>query len=227
MRLPSPEQLWERHERYVLNIFIQALTKLRDENILPEEEVELNNILYVNVHQVWCDLPQNQKPVSFSLAANSENPPRIRDEIGQEWTRKKPDFRWTLSDPLEKNPRKATKDYAIECKRLRKKSNKGWDFIKEYVVSGIIRYISKEHSYGIGTKSGVMIGYIQDMSHDEMLRRVNKALAKAKKYKIPEIQFIQNLPKIDGIRNGNHTLSREEVDPNIFDLRHIWLDLTN
>lgn len=132
-----------------------------------------------------------------------ENPPRVKVEIGEEWTRKRPDFRWTLSDPLERNPRKATKDYTIECKRLREKSSKGWDFIKEYVVSGIIRYVSKEHSYGIGTKSGAMIGYVQNMEYEEALKQINLTIRK--EYKIPEIVF-DNLKDLAGIRKGNHTL---------------------
>ena len=225
MRLPSPEHLWERHERYVLNIFLQALSKLRDEDSLPKGEIALNKLLYVNARQVWCDLPLNEKPASFSLVANSENSPRVKVEIDKEWTRKKPDFYWTLSNPIEGDPKEAIKDYTIECKRLHRKSANDLDFIRAYVVSGIIRYISKKHNYGIGTKSGAMIGYIQNMRHKEALEQVNAIIRKTKKFNIPIIEFDKNHQIKDDLWNGNHTLNRKEVDPSTFTLRHIGIIL--
>jgi hypothetical protein len=227
MRLPSPENLWERHERYVLNVFLLALTKLIDEDALPEGEIELNNLLYVNVRQVWCDLPLNDKPSSFSLIPNSENPPRKISEIGQEWTRKKPDFLWSLSDSQERDSLKAIRNYTIECKRLTKKTASGWDFIKEYITSGIFRFISKEHSYGIGTISGAMVGYIQNMKHNVALEQVNTAILKTKGSVIPEINFSRTRQTMSRIKKGNHTLNRKEVNPSIFDLRHIWIEMSN
>lgn len=225
MRLPSPDHLWERHETLVLNVFMIALVKLQEETNLPEDEPALNELLYTLVRDSWCKLPQNEKPI-WSLIPNSENPPRTTSEIGKERTRKRPDFRWTLSDSLERDPRKAIKDYTIECKRLREKSSKGWDFIKEYVVSGIIRYVSKEHNYGIGTKSGAMIGYVQNMEYEEALKQINLTIREKKEYKIPEIAF-DNLKDLAGIRKANHTLRRKEISPSNFNLCHIWVDLIN
>jgi len=222
MRLPSPEHLWERHERYVLNIFLLALIRLRDEDSLPEDELFLNNLLYVNVRQVWCDLPKNEKPI-WSLITNAENLPRTKSEIGQRWTRKKPDFRWSLSDSQERDSSKAIRDYTIECKRLRKNGN----FINEYVVSGIVRFISKEHSYGIGTVSGAMIGYVQNMEHKEALERINGAILNKQEFEIPIIKLNKILQEKDSVKKRNHTLKRKEVNPSIFDLRHIWIELTN
>jgi len=226
MRLPSPEHLWERHERYVLNVFSLALAKLIDEDSLPEGEIKLNNLLHVNVRQVWCDLPQNEKPI-WSLSANSENPPRTISEIGQEWTRKKPDFLWSLSDSQERDSSKAIKNYTIECKRLTKKTSSGWDFMTEYVTSGIIRFISREHSYGIGTISGAMVGYIQNMKHNDALNHVNAVILKTKEFMIPTINFVRTHQTISRVKKGKHTLNRKEVNPSIFDLRHIWIELSN
>jgi len=168
-------------------------------------------------------LPVRQKPVSFSLVPNSENSPRTKKEIGEEWTWKKPDFQWRLSDPLEKEPVKAIREYTIECKRLGTKI-KSWDFIDEYVVSGIIRFLAEEYKYGNGTSSGAMIGYIQNMEYDEILKQINTVIRNQRDYDIPNIEISE---KGDEIRKGNHTLNRKKVNPSIFDLRHIWVSLRN
>jgi len=224
-KLPSSEDLWKRHERLVLNVFLNALVRLKNEKPLPDEEIPLNNLLYVLVREIWCELPKNDKPL-WALIPNSETPPRNRKEIGQEWTRKKPDFRWTLSDPSERDTLRAIKDYTIECKRLDEKTSAGWDFINEYVVSGIIRFLSKEHRYGIGAESGAMIGYVQNLVPVEVLKNINLTVRKSQEYKIPEITF-NKIKGLVGIGRGNHTLKRKEVSPSNFDLRHIWVELMN
>jgi hypothetical protein len=192
-------------------------------NNLPEDEISLNNLIGVYARSIWSELPVKQKPMSFCLVPNSENPPRTKKEIGEEWTRKKPDFQWRLSDALEKEPVKAIREYTIECKRLRTKT-RSWDFIDEYVVSGIIRFLAEEYKYGIGTSSGAMIGYIQNMEHDEILKQINTVIQNQKDYDIPNIEISE---KEDEIRKGNHTLNRKKVNPSIFDLRHIWVSLRN
>jgi hypothetical protein len=157
------------------------------------------------------------------LSRNTENPPRTTSEIGQKWTRKKPDFLWSLSDSQERDSYKAIREYTIECKRLRTNRN----FINEYVVNGIVRFLTAEHKYGNGTVSGAMIGYIQNMRHSEALEQVNAVILKTKEFVIPEIKFTTNRQIIDRIKKGNHTLSRKEVKPSIFDLHHIWMEVAN
>jgi len=225
VKLPSSEDLWKRHERYILNIFLLALVRLRDEDSLPEDEPTLNERLYVHARYVYCSLPCEQKPMSF-VNRNSEIPPRRMEEVGERWTKKKPDFQWELTNTQEANPEKAIKEYTIECKRLAEKTSAGRSFINEYVVNGIIRFISKEHRYGIGTISGVMIGYVQNLVHAEVLKQINLTVQKSQEYKIPEIMFY-HLEDLSGIIKGNHTLIRKEVSPSNFDLRHIWVELMN
>ena len=225
MRLPISEHLWERHEQHVLNVFQLALLRLKKEEHLPKDEPTLNEKLYVHARYVYCSLPYEQKPMSF-VKRNSEIPPRRIEEVGERWTKKRPDFQWELINTQETNPEKAIKDYTIECKRLAEKTSAGWDFINEYVIDGIIRFISKEHRYGIGTISGVMIGYVQNLVHAEVLKQINLTVRKSQEYKIPEIMF-NHLKDLSGISKGNHTLIRKEVSPSNFDLRHIWVELMN
>lgn len=225
MRLPISEHLWERHEQHVLNVFQLALLRLKKEKHLPKDEPTLNEKLYVHARYVYCSLPYEQKPMSF-VKRNSEIPPRRIEEVGERWTKKKPDFQWELINTQETNPEKAIKEYTIECKRLAEKTSAGRSFINEYVVNGIIRFISKEHRYGIGTISGVMIGYVQNLVHAEVLKQINLTVRKSQEYKIPEIMF-NHLKDLSGISKGNHTLIREEVSPSNFDLRHIWVELMN
>jgi hypothetical protein len=227
MRLPSPDYLWERHEKLILDIFLKALLKLRDKESTQEDEPTLNEQLYIHVRSVYLGLSYKQRPLSF-VKRNSEIPPRNMDEVGKPWTKKKPDFQWELINNNETDSQKAIKEYAIECKRLREKLNKGRNFINEYVVKGIIRYISREHRYGIGTKSGAMIGYIQNMEYEEALKRINSVIREVREYRIPEIAFANVNPNgLGGVRKGNHTLTRNEISPYNFDLRHIWVELMN
>lgn len=222
-KLPSSDKLWERHEQLVLNVLVLSLINLQNEDNLPEDEPTLNERLYVCARKVWSELKSNEKPI-WSLWRNSENPPRENNEIGQEWTKKKPDFQWTLSDIQEGDPAKAIRgEYTIECKRLRTKT-RSWDFIDEYVISGIIRFLAEEYKYGNGTSSGAMIGYIQNMEYDEILKQINTVIRNQKDYDIPNIEISE---KGDEIRKGNHTLNRKKVNPSIFDLRHIWVSLRN
>ncbi len=225
MRLPISEHLWERHVQHVLNVFQLALLRLKKEKHLPKDEPTLNEKLYVHARYVYCSLPYEQKPMSF-VKRNSEIPPRRIEEVGERWTKKKPDFQWELINTQETNPEKAIKEYTIECKRLAEKTSAGRSFINEYVVNGIIRFISKEHRYGIGTISGVMIGYVQNLVHAEVLKQINLTVRKSQEYKIPEIMF-NHLKDLSGISKGNHTLIRKEVSPSNFDLRHIWVELMN
>lgn len=224
MRLPISEHLWERHEQHVLNVFQLALLRLKKEKHLPKDEPTLNEILYVYARYVYCSLPYEQRPMSF-VKRNSEIPPRRIEEVGERWTKKKPDFQWELFNTQERNPEKVIKEYTIECKRLAKNTGSG-DFINEYVVSGIIRFVSKEHRYGIGAESGAMIGYVQNLGHAEILKQINLTVRKSQEYKIPEITF-NNLKDLVGIVKGNHTLKRKEVRPSTFYLRHIWVELMN
>jgi len=223
MKLPS--DLWERHEKLVLNVFLRALLKLKRDESLPEDEPTLNEMLYMHVRSVYLGLSYKQRPLSLAKR-NSEIPPRRIEEVGERWTKKKPDFQWELINTQETNPEKAIKEYTIECKRLAEKTSAGWDFINKYVVNGIIRFISKEHRYGIGTISGVMIGYVQNLVHAEVLKQINLTVRKSQEYKIPEIMF-NHLKDLSGISKGNHTLIRKEVSPSNFDLRHIWVELMN
>ncbi len=224
-KLPSSKDLWKRHEQHVLNVFQLALLKLKKEKHLPKDEPKLNEQLYVHARYVYCRLPYEQKPMSF-VKRNSEIPPRRIEEVGERWTKKRPDFQWELINTQEKNPEKMIKEYAIECKRLDEKTSAGWDFINEYVVSGIIRFLSKEHRYGIGAESGAMIGYVQNLVPVEVLKNINLTVRKSQEYKIPEITF-NKIKGLAGIGRGNHTLKRKEVTPSNFDLRHIWVELMN
>lgn len=224
--IPSPDRLWQRHERLILNVLVRALVKLRKSKTLPTDEVPLNDYLYTYMREVWCRLPLREKPNNFSLVPNSENPPRVRGEIGLNFTRKKPDFQWILSDPAQKDPIKAVKNYTIECKRLGDKTASGWNLLKEYVGNGIVRFLSEEHSYGRGATSGAMIGYIQNMELDDILSQINQVIDGEKKYQIPAIVFYPWRNSQDKIEEGSHALARK-FTPLSFILHHFWVDLRN
>ena len=81
-----------------------------------------------------------------------------------------PDFYWAYIDPLVDDPDDASKQFVVECKRL---TNPSVHYMREYVDSGIARFINLGHGYGMGMKSGAIAGYLQDVLLDDALVRVN------------------------------------------------------
>ena len=75
-----------------------------------------------------------------------------------------------LSTPHANDPDDAAKQFVVECKRL----TKPWAvYTREYVKSGIARFISAGHGYGKGMPSGAMVGYLQEIALNDALNRVN------------------------------------------------------
>ena len=142
-------------------------------------------------------------------------------EIVHEFERKKPDFQWEIRNTrsvgcVEENPEILFRFYHIECKRLGSTY-----FTAEYVRNGICRFINGTHRYGQHVSSGAMIGYVQKMELQALLDKVN---SKATLAALPQLSLTS-----DGwkpiVSRLDHQLDRTEVQPTLFDLRHLWIDL--
>ncbi|MCX7046339.1 MAG: hypothetical protein NTX50_12745, partial [Candidatus Sumerlaeota bacterium] len=121
-----------------------------------------------------------------------------------------------------------TKDFDIECKRLGKTLSANWNFCEQYVVAGIVRFISMNYRYGNNVSSGAMIGYIQSLSPSILLAEINRHIQNNRGKMngiVPDIDFqgqdAQNPPTL----MADQSLKRNEVQPLDFSLYHLWVNL--
>ncbi len=75
--------------------------------------------------------------------------------------------------------------------------------------------------YGEGAESGAMIGYVQTMSANDILKEVN---GYAKKIKVPALERASGGWVDHGVTRLDQSFDRE-VRPSPFRLLHLWVDL--
>jgi hypothetical protein len=218
----SSKNLWANHETRVIEVFSLALGLLQRETLLPTQENALNRKLYFCLLRANRILQAKNRGFDYSPIYEGNNQPVFDDETRALRENKRPDFQWGFIDNLENDPEKSAKHYIVECKRLGTSTNTTWILNKNYVLYGIDRFVKAEWGYAKSSKSGALVGYIQNMEMGEIFREVNSFAG--------EISFPSISPPENGwIRNGvnklNQRLNRSEVPPTPFDLRHIWVDL--
>jgi len=128
---------------------------------------------------------------------------------------------WGMIDTNENDAQLREKFYTIECKRLGKKLRSDRVFNELYIENGVRRFITEEHGYAKWDSEGSMVGYVQSMDPEDILREVNDM---ANVHATPPLP-----PPIKGwISNGTsviiHTFQRP-WSPSSFTLRHYWIDL--
>ncbi|MHA2062609.1 MAG: hypothetical protein ACW963_10020, partial [Candidatus Sifarchaeia archaeon] len=106
---------------------------------------------------------------------DAKNPPNESDNIPTASERTRPDFYWDIMDH-QAEEEFCERRFVLECKRLGKPSSKSWNLNENYVQNGIRRFITQPHEYGKGDDTCGMVGYIQNMTFDEILREVNLAI---------------------------------------------------
>jgi hypothetical protein len=227
----SSRNSWGNFEKCILEVFILALKRLRDnENNLPiyEDDVQGDNSLnrQLNIclrhaikeweHINGADIPTVPNP-------NVTKQPDLDNEnLISAFERAKPDFQWGFRDRLaaQNSLNSDFKNYDIECKRLGVTSNSR-NLFKEYISKGVVRFTIDTHRYGQFTSSGLMIGYIQDTEFQRILAQVNGV---ARSTSLPEILLSTEGWKED-VSRLEHRLDRVDVEPTPFDLRHLWVNL--
>ncbi len=213
---------WERFEKHVLEVFIEALLILLNKVDLPNSENELNRELY------FCLLEANHKlyrsgtgGFDYPPSYEAQNPPDPEDKFVARREKKRPDFYWGYLDHSETDPRKSSRNFVFECKRLGKPVRSDWILNENYVRHGIFRFISEDYGYSKNEKSGAMIGYVQNMNFDEILAKVNKT---AKKESILEIET-----PIAGWKEKDVSMLEQKLKRAFpiksFNLKHLWVDL--
>jgi hypothetical protein len=223
--IPSAEELWERHEGLVLELFRLALQMLHKEIALPVDEDEISSILYLKTREANFHLNGLHRGLDHPPIPDAKVPPRSRDEVGTPPTKKRPDFQCGYRDMLALDQEQAYVNYCIECKRLGQTTEAGWNLNKNYVSDGIVRFVDPQHSYGKGTRSGAMVGYVQNMEPSAIASEVNRWIHDIETRSLPSIQPPHDVFDAKGLLEMSHELARPDVLPTPFRLTHLWVDL--
>jgi hypothetical protein len=223
---------WEKHEEIILSILKVALQDLIvNPQILLSSENE-NNIsrqLYFKIREAQRNQWKQGKRILdvYQVVYQAQNQPDEIKSHFNEVEEKIPDFQYMFKNYNEDGSDYISLSYCIECKRLGK-PQKGRIFNALYVSTGILRFVSVNHSYGLNTPSGCMIGYIQNMEMDDILREVN---AVASSTPIPDLHDpIPHLAQMhpqwneQGVSELTQSLVRF-ASRESFELRHLWVDL--
>jgi len=215
--------IWEKHESRVIDVLLAALEILQIKLGLAPSEIDLNRELY------FCLLEANRQQWAMGNGfdhppiSEAKNPPYPDDVQRARRESKIPDFQWGFIDHTILDPRHSARYFVFECKRLGKPPRADWVLNENYFYHGILRFMTEEHGYAKGEKSGAMVGYIQSMDFEDILNEVNIAASVAL---IPPLTLSKKAWHKQGTYNLEHILTRPfALSP--FLLLHFWIDLRN
>ncbi len=223
--IPSPQEMWTKHELLVLEVFMLALEMLREKTDLPVDEPAMNEVLALKTRQANFSLNPKGRGLPFPPEWEKPKQPASETELGQSKKAKRPDFSCLFRNHAAQSAEDAYLDYHSECKRLGKPSSPSWNFNENYVTEGVHRFLEAEHGYGKGTYSGAMIGYVQNMRLQSIIEEVNSHIVSSPHPQIPLLSFLQDEFDNEGIVKTSQQLNRTNVWPSPFELRHLWVDL--
>jgi hypothetical protein len=215
--LNRKREFWKKFEDSILEIIQLALEILSQKETLPEQEDDLNRVFYGCLVEANYRLQKNNKGRESPPIYEACNQPYYNDERRAAREHKRPDFQWSITDVSEINPKKSSKQFVLECKRLGV-SKGSWLLNENYAYNGVKRFVSEEHGYARGVESSVMLGYIQSMEILEILSEVNISIDQI------------HQPRLNQAGTNKLTvfLSHEvrlEYSEDRLRLEHIWIDL--
>ena len=209
---------WDEWQSYCLACLRLALARLRGRESLPEGENSLNTCLFDQLRiaaRELCPLGSSYPPIR----AECQVQPYGESDESHRRLKAAPDITWGYEDDREPNPLKATRDFVIECKRVRSPTTSGWIFTKHYVDDGVSRFMDAGKRYGEGVSSAAMVGFWQDGADDSHQSEINSRLKNAS---LPALASASS--NSEGIGERCHTFTRSFViSP--FRLLHLWVDL--
>lgn len=215
--LNRKKEFWEKFEDSIFDVIKLAIEILNQKEALPVHEDHINRIFYgclveANFQLQKVNMGRESPPIYESC-----NQPYYNDDERAKREDKRPDFQWSITDVSETDPKKSSKQFVLECKRLGNSKGK-WILNSNYINNGIKRFISIDHGYGRGVKSSAMLGYIQSMEIADILDEIN--------YKVSEIK--QPLLKQRNTEKTTTFLTHDielEFCVDIMRLEHIWIDI--
>jgi len=220
--LTSFEALWQKHEEIYKQVFSQALLKLSSQMTISGNEDSISERLCIFLREVCFEL--NNRNVNMEIPTPKwEVPIQPVNEI--ELTggkiRKRPDFTCSCTNKYASKPEDYEIPLHVECKCLGRTLITGWNYNKNYVVNGIKRFDCSIHQYGKNALSGIMIGYILNLSYTSLQGEVNYYQTQDLPY-LPAIDFSLAVK----LFQTEQQIERKYVHPNQFKLIHLWSDLS-
>jgi hypothetical protein len=208
---------WAAHEDRVLEIFHGALVRLASQRQLPEKEDELNRKLLRLCRKENYRLIRQGKGrgTHSNIYYEASNQPAVDDIVRAARESKRPDFTCGFVDSQAGMDR----FLVLEGKRLGQPPSPSWVLNENYIKNGVRRFIDIDWAYGKDTASGVMIGYVQSMKMNDILKEVNVCGRSMKTPKLTEIVGKQN-----GLMRFQQRIKRKFPETP-FRLIHIWVDM--
>jgi hypothetical protein len=210
--------VWENFEQRILGVLEHALSLLET----VEEaigEIEMNERLANRISEANYELNQSgQGGLDFLPSYDGHQYPDASAPLSDA-NRKRPDFTWSWQDDSESSFDDATREFAVECKRLGDAS--GSTFNHRYVDEGIVRFVNVSHEYGRRGRRGAMVGYIQIPGKPAVLQAVQQ-----------RIQSHELAPlSPDGELDDHLVRLRQQLTRTFghspFELIHLWIDVTS
>jgi len=173
--LSSKRNFWQKFEERVLEVINLAISKFLLIDKLPREENELNRLFFFCLVEANYELQKKNKGLESPPSYEANNQPYFGDLERASRESKRPDFQWLITDTTNTDPRSSSKQFVLECKRLGLPAGT-WILNENYFNHGIVRFVSAEHGYAKGVESAAMLGYVQNMSEDNIVKEINKLL---------------------------------------------------
>lgn len=219
--IPSFDVLWERHTSIYADVFIAALSLLTSKKPVAGDEDAISEFLCPMLSQVCFEI--NQKGRGEVRVPAWERPlqPVVEEELRDGQLGKRPDFTCSCLNHFASRAEEAEIPFHVECKLLGNPTSPSWNLNKNYVVRGMMRFDSMSHAYGKRASSGMMIGYISDLSPNAVALEVNNR----------KTQYLGSWPDIvlceqgTSIHRAEQIITRLHVTPSEFILIHLWVDL--
>ena len=219
--IPSANELRKRHEAIYVEIFTLALSVLakipcdtRHENIISER-------LCIPLNDVCFELSKTRNYEIATPIWESPIQPIDYSELKEGKPGKRPDFTCKRVNPFANSSFEHEFHFHVECKRLGTPSSPTWRLNEQYVINGIMRFDSVEHRYGELACSGLMVGYIIDMSADDILTEVKMFLNENS----VDRAKLEPQSTESHIQKYIQRLNRKFVKPLDFKLTHLWVDI--
>jgi len=210
-------ELWSGREAKCLSIIERALHLLRQEPAFPVLEVELNRRFYFCLLSASRELYPDDE-IAPILECN--NQPDPDDEVRARREQKRPDFQWIYLDRYEADLQRSSRQFVVESKRLGAATRADWILNLNYINNGIHRFREPGWAYGKLAPSGAMIGYLQSMQPDEVLREVN---TECREKLFPDLVLVGDWT-LGATSRLEHVFDRPfQISP--FKLHHFWIDL--
>lgn len=216
-----PALTWPKYEKAVLDVFIEALNRLGQGSILPQGEEPMNLQLYWKCREVHHEQLQAKKSIPFVINFDSTNQPEPDDTSESRRLKKRPDFSCALTDEQAVDFRKSQIRYSLECKRLGTAAGQ-WIFTENYSEHGMLRFRQTDHAYAKGCASATMIGYVQGMTDDTLIKEVNEHAAARR---IPSLSKAATAWAAKTVTQLGQAPLVRDFEPTPVQLRHLWLDL--